>query len=95
LRPPKPDAYTIIVELDDATSDTSLNSPTSDCSECQLIANAGLFDSVREGFQELGRRLEWLEGQLRIAVQEQREMEVRLSEVMELVERVMEGLEYP
>ncbi|KAI5843530.1 hypothetical protein DFP73DRAFT_527517 [Morchella snyderi] len=78
----KPD---IAVELGDgATSDASPGSPTSDCPECQQLASAELFDSVREGFQALGRRVERLEGQLEIAVQEQREMGVRLREVVEM-----------
>lgn len=88
---PKPDAYNLVVELDGATSDASLNSPTSDCSECGCLPSAELFDGVKEGFQELGRRLEWLERELAVAVREQREMEVRFREVVQLVERVVNG----
>lgn len=46
---------------------------------------------MKEGFQELGRRLEWLERELAVAVREQREMEVRFREVVQLVERVVNG----
>ncbi|RPB10354.1 hypothetical protein P167DRAFT_566541 [Morchella conica CCBAS932] len=87
----KPAAYNLVVELDDATSDASANSPTSDCPECPCVGNGGLFDNVKEGFRDLGQRLEWLESELALAVQEQREMEVRFREVVELVERVVNG----